>query len=99
MPYRVFVSHLNDDPDTQLMLDPLCAELKQAGMDVLLERTDQGDDRRAILPLTSLLVGISQPKCMNGLVGKKIVPVVRQRSTDWFQSSLSVSGVIRNQGS
>jgi len=39
MRYRVFVSHTNEDPDTDALLDLLCAELEQAGMDVLLDRT------------------------------------------------------------
>jgi TIR domain-containing protein len=38
MRHRVFVSHVNDDPETDELLDALCPGLEQAGMDVLLDR-------------------------------------------------------------
>ena len=38
---------------------------------------DQSGDSCIVLPFTSFLVGVPEPKCVDSLVGEDIVPVVR----------------------
>jgi hypothetical protein len=48
------------------------------------------------LSVASFPIGISEPQCLDGLIGEKVVPAVRLRSADELQSALPVLGIIGN---
>src|SRR5438270_10333486 len=58
--------------------------------------TDQRGNGRAVLLVTTLLVGMLEPKSFNGLTSENVVPVVRSRSADLFQNALQVIRMIGN---
>ena len=46
--------------------------------------TEQSGDGCVAQPACGVLVGISKPKCTNGLIGENIVPMIRLRSAKGF---------------
>src|SRR5262245_14260240 len=58
--------------------------------------THQPSNGCAVLLVTSVLVGVLDPKRLDGLSSEDAVPVVRWRSTNLFQNALQRTRVIGN---
>jgi hypothetical protein len=62
----------------------------------LVLRTDPNERCHggAVLTIACVLVGMLEPKCLNGLVEENVVPLIGLRSPDVFQRTFQVIGII-----